>query len=589
MKRILLTFAAAVAGFAAHSQVIFSVEAPSDITGSYELTYATSTDWGVADLLDPANAVIDTLMFAEDGTPGTNAQGNPISQEGCNPLTNDLTGKIALIYRNTCEFGTKAFNAQNAGAVAVVIINRDDEVIAMGGGLDGINVTIPVVMVSSSTGLLIKQKMDLGEDVVAFIGNKSGYYANDLGSDKSKILIPRQLAIPAALAQTGSEFNFELGVWVHNYGQNDLTGITVNATVGKEGTDLYDETSAPFDLLSGDSTFIAFATPFEQATYAAGEYVLTYTLIPSAITDDYAADNTVETRFHLTENMFALGRLDENGLPEIDGGTRPSTAGIPFFSTCIVFRNENANRLGARGMWFSASKNAADGTMEGEEIIVSAEKWDNQFNTLTDLFPGGTTDQASLNAAFSNLTEITSGTYVYDADLVDTMIYVEFAQPFALENNQRYLFCATTASENVFIGYERQTKYDLVEANDDQPTQAIKVGTDFSFGFQGGDVPANAIKTFPIAELGLVDEELASSSFPNPAKNNVTVKVAGFTGNANLTVTDMAGRVVLTDDVTVANDGTFGVNTTSLNNGMYIFKMITAEGGKATFNVVISK
>ena len=47
-------------------------------------------------------------MFAEDGTTGLNPQGNPISQEGCNPLINDLTGKIAVIWRNTCEFGAKA-------------------------------------------------------------------------------------------------------------------------------------------------------------------------------------------------------------------------------------------------------------------------------------------------------------------------------------------------------------------------------------------------------------------------------------------------------------------------------------------------
>ena len=73
-----------------------------------------------------------------------------MSAEGCNPLINgvDVTGKIAVIYRNTCEFGTKALNAQNAGAVGVIIINRDPEVIEMGGGADGGSVTIPVVMLS---------------------------------------------------------------------------------------------------------------------------------------------------------------------------------------------------------------------------------------------------------------------------------------------------------------------------------------------------------------------------------------------------------------------------------------------------------
>ncbi len=584
MKKTLLTLSLAFIGFTSFGQVVFSVEEP--IQTNYNLTYSNESgaqDWGSPDMMDPANVVLDTVVLASDLTAADSLMCTAGSPAGA------YAGKIALLYRGSCEFGAKAFNAQTAGAVAVIIINNTGgDPIPMGAGADGANVTIPVVMISQQDGAALRAMVEAGV-VRVFIGNKSGYYENDLGSNKSKILIPRQLALPATLAQTGAEFNFNLGIWVHNYGQNDLTGITVNAKVGNEGANLYDETSAEFDLTAGDSTFIAFADPFQEATYAAGDYVLTYTITPSDVQDDYNNDNIIVTNFTLTDNLFSIARLDANGLPEIDGGTRTATAGVPFFSSCVVFRNENANRLGARGMWFSASKNAADGTMEGEEIIVSADRWSNQFNTLSDLFPGGTVDQASLNAAFSDLTEITSGSYVYDEALTDTMIYVEFAQPFALENNQRYLFCVTTLTDNVFLGYDRQTKYDLVEGEDDQPTQAIKVGSDFSFGFQGGDVPALGVKTFPIAELGLVDEELASSSFPNPAKNNITVKVAGFTGNANLTVTDMAGRVVLTDEVTVANDGTFGVNTTSLNNGMYIFKMITAEGGKSTFNVVISK
>ena len=63
-------------------------------------------------------------MMVDDGLPETNAQGNPISAEGCNPLINNLTGKIAVIYRNTCEFGAKALNAQNAGAIGVIIIKN---------------------------------------------------------------------------------------------------------------------------------------------------------------------------------------------------------------------------------------------------------------------------------------------------------------------------------------------------------------------------------------------------------------------------------------------------------------------------------
>ena len=98
-----------------------------------------------------------------------------------------LTGKIAVIYRNTCEFGTKALNAQNAGAVGVIIINRDPEVIEMGGGADGGSVTIPVVMISSTDGLTITNEM-LGGPVVMFLGNKTGLYADDAGVTKGSFI-----------------------------------------------------------------------------------------------------------------------------------------------------------------------------------------------------------------------------------------------------------------------------------------------------------------------------------------------------------------------------------------------------------------
>ena len=109
------------------SQIQFNIESPSSIAGNVGFT--TTADPGVSpagwtatpDLNDTANAVLDTLMFVEDGTTGTNPQGNPISQEGCNPLINDLTGKIAVIWRNTCEFGTKILNIKMEEVLSITI------------------------------------------------------------------------------------------------------------------------------------------------------------------------------------------------------------------------------------------------------------------------------------------------------------------------------------------------------------------------------------------------------------------------------------------------------------------------------------
>ena len=113
------------------SGISFKINSPNVIAGNYN--FSTTADPGVSpagwtgtpDLNDTANAVMATLMFVEDGTAGINPQGNPISQEGCFPLINDLTGKIAVVWRNNCQFGEKILNAEKAGAVGVIIINRE--------------------------------------------------------------------------------------------------------------------------------------------------------------------------------------------------------------------------------------------------------------------------------------------------------------------------------------------------------------------------------------------------------------------------------------------------------------------------------
>lgn len=103
------------------------------------------------------------LVFVDDGSPGTNAQGNPVSAEGCNPLTNtNLNGKIAVIYRNNCSFSTKLKNAQDMGAIAAIVINRDNSVIDMAGGQAGSSVTIPAIFLSSDDGETLKARMGSG-------------------------------------------------------------------------------------------------------------------------------------------------------------------------------------------------------------------------------------------------------------------------------------------------------------------------------------------------------------------------------------------------------------------------------------------
>jgi minor extracellular serine protease Vpr len=96
-----------------------------------------------------------TLPMARTGTA-------TINDDGCAPLpAGSLTGHAVLIRRGTCSFYLKAFNAQNAGAAAVVLYNN------VAGSLSPTvagdpPVTIPVVMISKADGELIDSRLAAG-------------------------------------------------------------------------------------------------------------------------------------------------------------------------------------------------------------------------------------------------------------------------------------------------------------------------------------------------------------------------------------------------------------------------------------------
>ena len=87
--------------------------------------------------------------------------GSATPSDGCDPLTGFTPGNIAVIDRGNCEFGTKSLNAETAGASAVIIANdRDGDVLVlMGAGVDGDQVTIPVIALGQNDGIAIKAQL----------------------------------------------------------------------------------------------------------------------------------------------------------------------------------------------------------------------------------------------------------------------------------------------------------------------------------------------------------------------------------------------------------------------------------------------
>ena len=125
-------------------QAVFNVDATATVNspGSIQGTLsALQAGFGPG----VGSAITGNLVLVSDGT------ANPT--EGCNALTNGaaINGNIAVIERGNCNFTAKVINAQNQGAVAVLMINNvDGNPIVMGG--DDPLVAIPSVMISKADG-----------------------------------------------------------------------------------------------------------------------------------------------------------------------------------------------------------------------------------------------------------------------------------------------------------------------------------------------------------------------------------------------------------------------------------------------------
>ena len=106
-----------------------------------------------------------TTALTEDAVLVTDENSDPDENDACDPVTNggDLNGTVAVVRRGACEFGFKALQAQNAGAVAVIVVNNvEGPPIIMAGGADGESVTIPVLMVSDVVGEAIIGELSNG-------------------------------------------------------------------------------------------------------------------------------------------------------------------------------------------------------------------------------------------------------------------------------------------------------------------------------------------------------------------------------------------------------------------------------------------
>jgi hypothetical protein len=120
---------------------LVTIDPPSSAAGTY---LAAGAEFGPAPSVE---GIRGAVRLVNDGVGS--------ATDACEPLVGFTSGAIALLDRGTCNFTVKVKNAQDAGAVAAVVVNNVAGAPGTMGGADP-TIVIPAVQVSLADGTAIK-------------------------------------------------------------------------------------------------------------------------------------------------------------------------------------------------------------------------------------------------------------------------------------------------------------------------------------------------------------------------------------------------------------------------------------------------
>jgi len=142
------------------SVAAFEVIAPASVAAKYASKEASFTP-----PLADSDPIEGRLVLVDDDDTSLPDGSEGITSDGCQPLINgdQISGNIALMQRSGCLFTDMVENAEDAGAIAVLIYNIAGDPVVMSG--DSERVDIPALMIGQGVANLILAEMDANNRV----------------------------------------------------------------------------------------------------------------------------------------------------------------------------------------------------------------------------------------------------------------------------------------------------------------------------------------------------------------------------------------------------------------------------------------
>ncbi len=363
------------------------------LVGDFQCEFITDNCFGAR--VSQLDAPIDAdFELVNDGT------GEPTL--ACEALVDFTPGNIAVLRRGGCQFGTKAFNAEQAGAAAVFMVNdglcgdfpsSDQCVLGMlAGDLGGLT-TIPTIQVSQADGEAVITAIEGGATVRGVYGDPTLFTAQstvfladagDTDPDEDNDDSFARAAVSAIPQPPVAAFSFTPAA--------PTTGTAVQFT--DESTGAIDSWAWDF----GDGGSSTEQNPSYTFT-SAGAFTVALTVTNSGGADTATQEVTVTLGADLTEATF------------IPAAALSAGAEGSFFQTDVDINNGSAAEASYAFLWLP--RGADNSTpAQSDTFTLAAGASIRYENVLAEVF-GAEPDVAGALAVLSNTAnlDIMSRTY----------------------------------------------------------------------------------------------------------------------------------------------------------------------------------
>lgn len=346
---------------------------------------------------------------------------------------------------------------------------------------------------------------------------------------------------------------FTFGAKIKSNGVTTQTDTYLKVEING-GTDFDEVSGQSISLSENQIDSFSVETPNVWTPAGAGSYDLEMTAITDSYTDQLIGDNTIALE------------------PIVVGGN--------------VYARDNGIM---EGQWVGFSSTNGQGLQVGNtfEFFTATEFGKVQIGIANDADNVGLACYASVyiyDLGIDDWSLLTSSADydVTNADL-GSIIELDLADNVDAEVGEVYLICA---------GYYDGTTLGIAEA---QTTHLYSVWAISGSGTMlPGDPAAMMIRAvLEPTTVGIEELPIATifSAYPNPANDQYTVQYNLLKeGNVSLTVTDIAGKIIVTENYGNQTVGNYSkvMSTDGLSNGVY-FYTLTVDGESMTKKLTVSR